>query len=433
MTRRTLTIAMPVILLVCSSLVVRGDNWPRFRGPNGTGVSHDKNIPVKWTEKNILWKTRLPGLGNSSPIVWENRVFVQSAPGDDSRALIAVDAIDGKIVWIQSVPGKKAHIHPRNSLASSTPATDGERVYCLFWDGENVDLHAFDFQTGKPLWKHSLGSFTSQHGAGHSPIVYNGKVIINKDQDRYTKGEENLPNFKGRTSQLVAVDARTGKEVWSVDRQAFRVSYSTPLLVKTGNRDELIVTTSLGVTGYDPDTGKQLWHWNWKFYRPVMRTVGSPIYSEGIVFVGSGDGSGARHFIAVKKGESGDVSKTNLVWEKTKPRSTPYVPTALARGPYIYYVNDIGVAGCWEAKTGKQIWEQRLGGGFSSSPVMIDGKIYAVNEAGQVYVFAAEPEFKLLAKNDIGEPCKASPAVANGRLYIRGRDHLFCIGQPAGQ
>jgi outer membrane protein assembly factor BamB len=391
-------------------------DWPRFRGPNGAGIADDKTIPVKWSEKDIIWKVALPGDGNSSPIIWGDRIFLQSASKDGrERHLLSLNAADGATVWKTMVAGARAHINKKNSWASSTPATDGERVYALFWDGNKVALHGFDFN-GNPLWKYPLGSYPSQHGPGASPIVHEGKVFLLNDHDE--------------GAVMVALDVRTGKKVWEARRDHVRACYSTPfLLERSGRPTELIVGTTAGITAYNPDTGKEIWHWKWTFSGMRLRTVASPVVAHGLIVHSSGDGKGDRHAVAIRPGDSGDVPATNLVWEQLKP-PVPYVPCYLVHGEHLYWIYDKGFAGCTVAKTGENVWVERLGGEFTASPVLIDGKVYAVNESGDVYVFAAQPRYKLLARNALDEPVLASPAVAHGRLYIRGKTHLFCIGTP---
>jgi outer membrane protein assembly factor BamB len=410
------------LLLGCAAALAvpaHAADWPRFRGPNGTGVSDDANIPVTWNDQQgVRWKVAIPGAGNSSPIVWGDRLFLESAANDGSnRQLLCLDAATGRTIWTRSVPGGPALIHKKNSLASPTPATDGKRVYTLFWDGKDIALHAFDLD-GKPLWHTDLGSFTSQHGAGHSPIVYDGKVYLANDQDG--------------SAALVALDAETGRIAWQAKREAFRTCYSTPFVYDSpADGPELIVSSTSGVTGYDPKTGHENWHWHWAFTGMALRTVGSPVAGAGLLFANSGDGSGARHTVAVRPGSKGADTSHNLVWEQK--RDLPYVPCYLTRGTYLYSVTDKGMAGCREAATGKVVWHERLGGDVSASPLLIDGKVYACGEDGEVYVFAAEPTFRLLATNTIGEPITATPAVADGRLFIRGKNHLFCIARPAAK
>jgi outer membrane protein assembly factor BamB len=419
-------------LFLSSCLAAGAAEWSRFRGPNGTGTSADKDVPIEWTEKeNIRWKLAIPGKGHSSPIVWGNRLFLQTAaPDGKDRALVCVDTDKGEILWTKTIAGRPSKTHDRNSLASSTPATDGERVYCLFWDSKELLLYAFDFK-GEVVWKRGdgadkardeLGTYEvkqggqSQHGAGTSPMVYDGKVFLANDKDG--------------SATLLALDAKTGSTVWKADRKPFRTCYSTPFILDKKDGDkELIVGSTAGITGYNPADGHVNWDFRWSFKGMALRTVASPIAHDGQVFLNSGDGSGERDMIAVALGGQGDVSKSNLVWEDRK--SFPYVPTLLASDGYLFGVSDKGSAFCWDAKTGAEIWTQRLGSPVTASPILIDGKIYVAAEDGQVYVFAAASKFKLLATNTVGEPVSATPAEASNCLYIRGGEHLFCIAKPA--
>jgi outer membrane protein assembly factor BamB len=416
--RRAL-LGLAMLLGLCWAVTYEQDasaaNWARFRGPNGTGIADDTDIPVKWTDKNILWHTPIPGAGNSSPIVWGDRIFLQSAtPDGKQRMLVCVSATNGKIAWSKTLEGAKATINERNSFASSTPATDGERVYCAFWDGKKLALYGYDFQ-GTQLWTRDLGAVKSQHGAGNSPVVYGDKVYFLNDHDE--------------GARLICLDGKTGMPVWEKTRPHFRACYSTPFLLDQDGTPQLIVVSTLQITAYDPKTGDTLWSWDWKFpgEKMPLRTVGSPIAANGLLFATSGDGSGSRHMVAVKLGGKGDTSKTGLTWEKKK--NTPYVPSLLTHGDQLFFVNDLGLAGCFDAKTGAEVWLERLGGGFQASPVLINGKVYAPSEDGRVYVFEASPTFKVLAKNELGGRLLASPAVADHRLYVRGPKELYCIGK----
>lgn len=407
-----------VVLLSTSGLLYAGD-WPRFRGPNGEGVATDKNVPVQWSEKNFLWKTELPGVGHSSPIVHSGRLFLQSASEDGKeRWLLCFDAVKGDLLWKAPASGQEAHIHPLNSLASSTPATDGERVYALFWDGKTIHLDAFAFSDGKPLWHKNLGGFKSQHGVGHSPMLIDGKVIVANDQDG--------------SAHLLAFDARCGDKVWQVERKPYRACYSTPIVHVRANGDkELIVASTAGITSYNPADGKAIWRYTWSFARMPLRTVGSPIIAGDLVVATSGDGAGDRDIIAVKLGGKGDVTADHLAWRNRKKTPLPYVPCLLAHGDYLYSVHDKGIASCHVARSGEEVWAERLDkDGFTASPILVDGKIYAVSTKGTVYVFEAAAKFKLLAANKLGEHVSSTPAVADNRLFVRGDKHLFCIGKP---
>jgi outer membrane protein assembly factor BamB len=403
--------------LLLPALTAGAGNWERFRGPNGTGTVPDKDVPVKWTEANILWKAAIPGqASHSSPVVWGARLFLQTSSADASqRSLLCYDTTTGKLFWSRSVPAAVGKINSRNSLASCTPATDGEQVYVLFWDGKEISLHAFNFK-GDTVWKRDLGPFKSQHGPGHSPIVYDGKVILANDQD-------------GK-AVLLAFDTRTGKTVWEAERKAYRASYATPFINdRADGSKELIVASTAGISGYDPANGKEFWNCALTFQGMPLRIVASPVAANGLVFAACGAGEGGRLQVAVKLGGKGDVTQTHLAWENRK--SFPYVPTLLTHGDHLYSVTDLGQAACHVAATGEEVWSHRLNSPVTGSPVLIDGKVYVVAEDGKVFVLEAATKYKLLATNLIGEPVSSTPAVADNRLYIRGQDHLFCIGKPA--
>ena len=409
-------LSLLALLLATSSLAAA--DWTRFRGPNGFGISEDKNIPVTFKQENFLWKTELPGKGHSSPVVSKGKIFLQTSTIDGGqRALVCVDAKTGKVEWSKELKGTKAKIHDLNSLASCTPAADGERVYVVFWDGKKIAFTGWDY-SGKLLWTKDLGEYVSQHGPGLSPMVVGDKVILNVDQD----GQ----------AEVIAFDGKTGNEIWKKSRTAFRACYTTPFLMPNKEGGEsLVVASTAGVSMYDPKDGTSKWNWTWKFTSKMpLRNVGGPILHNGMIFAVSGDGGGDRHMVALKVDGSGEISDKNVVWEKKK--GTPYVPMLLAHGDYVFWVTDKeNVAVCVEAKTGKEVWQERFGrkGQVFASPVLIDGKIYSINENGIVFVFPAGPKVELLAENDLKEPVLASPAVADGRLYIRGEKHLFCIGK----
>jgi outer membrane protein assembly factor BamB len=393
------------------------DNWPRFHGPNGTGIAHDKDVPVEWDDKhNVLWKVSIPGLGHSSPVVWGDRLFVQSASTDGKeRLLLCINVKNGETLWTRTVNGFKAPKHAKNSLASATPSTDGKRVYSAFWNGAEIVLAAFDMD-GNPLWSRNLGTWTSEHGPGASPVVYEDKVYFANDQDGI--------------SHVLALDAATGDTRWKLERKAYRACYSAPFLLHRFNRkSELIVGSTAGLTAYDPDNGAEIWKWTWPWPNPkkALRTTGSPVFGNGMIYHYGGEGQKTSFAVAVPYGEKGDVPDQAVAWRDRN--NFPYVPSAIYYRNHLYFVNDRGDAGCYDAKTGKRIWQERLQGSFSSSPVLIDGKLYACNEDGDVYVLAAEPVFRILARNTVGERTVASPAVSNNRLFIRTDQHLICIAK----
>ncbi|HVK13649.1 MAG TPA: PQQ-binding-like beta-propeller repeat protein, partial [Gemmataceae bacterium] len=242
------------LLLLASPLLAA--DWPRFRGPEGLGTAADKNIPVAFTPKDYHWKTPIPGKGNSSPIVSNGKVFLQTASEDGAkRMLVCVDAVSGKIDWAKETRGGPARTHAKNSLASSTPAADGRHVYAVFWNGKTISLTAWDF-AGKELWAKDLGGFVSQHGPGLSPIIVGDKVILNVDQDDL--------------AEVIAFDAKTGDQVWKKSRQAFRASYTTPFVWTRDGKPSIVVGSTAGVTAYDPADGAVVWNWTW-VWKPAAK------------------------------------------------------------------------------------------------------------------------------------------------------------------
>lgn len=427
---------MPRFTLLCLAVLtlaanVRADNWERFRGPNGNGISTDKTIPLKFSAtENVRWKTKLDGTGNSSPIISGDRIFIHLASADATqRSLVCFDAKDGKELWRRSIPGTKVKFRFDSSHASATPAADGQAVYVPFWNGKDVILTAYDFK-GEKLWDRNLGEFVSQHGAGASPIVYKNLVIFSIDKDAFrdtTKKTGPVAN----PSTLYAFDKKTGKTVWEAPREAIRACYTAPfLLEKPGQAPELIVTSSTAITSYEPETGKSKWYFTWTWANDPLRTIAGTSYINGTLVACSGDGSGERQMVGVALKGTGKDIRPEQAWNALKAKESPYVPAPIVQGNHLYFVNDLGMAGCLEGKSGKRLYYERLTTAkIYASPIMIDGKIYAACENGDVNVYAAEPSFKVLAQNSIGESIMATPAVANGALYIRTVGHLVCIGK----
>jgi outer membrane protein assembly factor BamB len=428
MMRKTLVTLLMVLGLCSRQNLAGAENWERFRGPNGLGVAADKDIPVRFNDtENVLWKLPLPGLGNSSPVIWGKHLFLQTASPDGAQRLLqCIDVTAGKELWSRGIPGAKVKVHDKNTLASSTPVTDGESVFVSFWDGKDIFLVAYNFK-GDLLWNKPLGYFSSQHGAGASPILYRDKVIFYNDMD---KEDFKTKQPVTRPAMLYAFNKKTGDVVWELPREAFRACYSAPfILERPGTQPELIVTSTTSIVSYHPDNGSENWNWHWKFKGMPLRTIGGSLYLNGMLFACSGDGGGPRYMTAIALNGTGKNARPKQVWDNSK--DFPYVPCLLSRGEYLYFVNDAGMAGCFEAKTGKQMWFERTSANFfTASPVLIGDKIYAPAEDGDVHVFAATPTaYEPITKNPMGEGIRATPAVADGRLYIRGQHHLFCIGR----
>lgn len=405
-------------LLLLSSFVfaftlalASGADWSRFRGPNGSGAVEGTLPSID--PKKPLWKVVIPGQGAGSPIVIGSKVFVQTASKDGkTRTLLCLNAADGKTIWTKDLPGTSATIHVKNSFASSTPASDGETVYCAWWDGSGVSLHAYDMG-GNEKWNASLGGYVSQHGPGMSPVLHDGMVFVNVDDDE--------------RAELVAFDAKTGQKKWQKPRKSYRASYSSPFILKRDNKPaELILGTTTAITSYEPATGKINWNYDipWPAGQMPLRVIGHPVYAGGLLVMSCGDGGGSRYMVAINP----DGKTPAKVWELTK--ETPYVPCMLVKGDLLFWVTDKpGLGCCAEAKTGKVLWSERLfGKEVTSSPIMVGDDILAIGENGEVVVFKAAKEFEPVSKANLGEAVFASPAVADGKVFIRGTSHLFCFG-----
>ncbi len=401
-------------VLVLASALALGSaaDWPRFRGPNGTGAATGPLPAIDPAAP--LWKVKIPGRGVSSPIVVSNKVYLQSASADGkTRTLFCLSVADGATEWTKELPGEKAGTHAKNSLASGTPACDGARVYAAWWDGSAVALGAYDL-AGKSLWQASLGGYVSQHGPGFSPMVHDGLVYVNVDDDEH--------------AELIAFDAKTGEKKWIADRKPVRASYSTPfVLERAGKPAELVLGTTTAVTSYDPKTGKVNWEYAlaWPKGQMPLRVVGGPVYAAGLLVVYCGDGGGARYMAAIDP----EKKVPAKVWELK--RDTPYVPCVLVKGDRLFWITDKGTATCTDVKTGKALWAEAVfaNSDVTSSPVLVGDKILMISEKGEMAVVRAAEEFEELAKVSLGERVYASPAVADGKVLVRGEGHLFCFGK----
>lgn len=400
------------LALALTLTLATGADWPRFRGPNGSGTA-DGPLP-EIDPKKPLWKVELGGgKGVGSPIIVAGKLYVQSASADGkARVLVAFDAASGKELWRKEVPGDKAKAHAKNSLASGTPACDGSQLYCAWWDGSGVSLAAYDL-AGKEQWSASLGGYVSQHGPGFSPMVHDGLVFVNVDDDQH--------------AELIAFDAKTGQKKWIAPRKHVRACYTTPfILERPGKGAELILGTTTAVTSYEPATGKVNWEYPiaWPKGDMPLRVIGHPVYAGGLLVVYCGDGGGSRYMAAIDP----EKKTPAKVWDLKK--ETPYVPCVLVRGDKLFWIGDKGIATCAEAKTGKALWAERVfTGDVTASPILVGDKILMVSEKGEVAAVKAEKEYEEPVKVSLGEGVFASPAVADGRVYIRGVNTLFCFGK----
>jgi outer membrane protein assembly factor BamB len=439
-------ILLVVIFLSCAALVTTttgAANWPQWRGPGGSGVSTEKNLPAEWNaNRNIKWKTPIAGRGHSSPVVWENKIFLTTAiegdvvPGakavthiveggqvflhpDSIGAdhkhtfkVICLNAETGKVLWEQTAFEGTPYDnrHRKSSYAASTPATDGKSVYAFFG---TEGLFAYDMN-GKLAWKADLGKLgTIGMGTGTSPILYENLIIVQCD-------EEN-----GEASFIVALDKKTGKEAWRTPRKV-QASWATPILAATAKRTELITSGNETVIAYDPATGKELWR-----HKGVeSNAIPSPVANQQMVFVSAGFPE--KVVMAINLGASGDLGES-VVWKYAK--GTAYVPSPILYGEYLYLTTDRGILTCLDAKTGEVKYEGGripIPATFTASPIAFEGKILLTSEDGDTFVVKAGPKHEILGTNSVGEPVYASPAVADGKIFIRGEKNIYCIQQSKG-
>ena len=362
---RRLSPLLIAVLVLFFAGVADAENWARFRGPDGKGISSQKGLPVTWTDKDYKWKIAVPGLGHSSPCVWDNHVFLTSALDKGAQRLVmAIAADSGKVLWTDKLASNTHEKHALNSYASGTPASDGTRVFVLFTTNDDTVVRAYNF-AGKPLWQTDVGRFYNQHGhgCGTSPIVWKDTVIVASQHDG--------------PSVIAGLDAATGKVRWRSERKVRLTAHSTPVILEREGKTPQLFTSNTGdgLASFDPRNGKLLWRANLFKSRAVL----------------------------------------------------PYVPTPLAFGDHLYFWCDNGVVSCLEAKTGKAVWTERVGGKFWASPICVDGKIYNISDKGEVVVIASGTTFKVLGKSQLGEQVHSTPAVSGGRMFLRGFEHLYCL------
>jgi outer membrane protein assembly factor BamB len=384
--------------------------WARWRGPSGQGLVSGTGYTDTWSAtQNVKWKIRVPGSGNSSPIVWGDRIFLTTAyDGGRRLSVLAYRRSDGTRLWETFAPAGRTGFgsHFKNGHASATAATDGQRVYVSF--GARGIL-ALDLD-GKLVWHRDLGAMDVYHGTAGSPLLYKDRLILYQDQ--------------ARGSFIAAFDTRTGKTLWTTKRTA-SVGWGTPIAVRVVDHDEIIVNGQQRVLAYNPDTGAELWSCDGS----TFEVIPTPVVGFGMVFCSSGR---AGPTLAIRPGGKGDVTRSHLAW--TSPRGSPFVPSPILYGEHLYMVNDMqSVATSFDARTGKVMWQNRLGvarrEGFSASPVAFDGKVFFTNDEGETFVLKAGATFQLLHVNNIGEETLATPALVDGLWYIRTAQNLFAIGK----
>jgi outer membrane protein assembly factor BamB len=385
--------------------------WTRWRGPSGQGIVKAGKYTDTWSPtKGIKWKVAVPGRGHSSPIVWRDHIFLTTEYDDGARlAMLAFRRSDGKQLWETFVPTDGVeHVYPKNSRASATAATDGTLVYASFG---THGLAAFDF-AGKMVWHTPVGKLNNYHGSAGSPILHKDRIFIYQDH----RATQDTGSF------VAAYDKNTGKQIWKTARAA-TVGWGTPVVIRAGEREELIVSSQSDVQAYDPATGKELW----KVVGMTREVIPTPVVAEGLVICSAGRQGPT---IAIRPGGSGDVTATHVAW--SSPKGSPFVPSGVVVDGVLYLVNDIqSILTAHDVKTGQVLYQGRLGvakkEGFSASPIALDGKVFFTNDDGETFVLRAGREFNLLHVNTLGEQTLASPALVDGRWYFRTASSLLAV------
>ena len=389
-----------------SSNEPRGD-WPCWRGASGTNHSGDEQAPVEWSSTdNVLWKVAVPGRGYASPCIVGDHIFLPSADDKEkTQFLLCFARDDGHLLWREQLrSGGLPPINKFNSHASATAACDGESVYVALVSDDQLWVSAVSL-AGELLWQQSVGGYQHANGFGASPLLHGNLVIVASDNQL--------------DPAIVALNGADGTTAWKTERRKSDNS-ATPVVGTVAGRKQLLLNGAYSANSYDPDTGKEIWHVSHgtEVVACTMAFDDENVYASGNV--------PEKKMLAVRGDGQGDVTGSHVLWTTT--REVTYVPSPICVGKHLFIVNDSGTAFCRDSRTGKVIWKERLGGNFFSSPVLAAGNLYATNDAGVTYVFRAGPEFELVAKNDIGETCMATPVFCGGRVYLRTSDHLYCIG-----
>ncbi len=410
-----------LVLVLGSSPHAFAEDWPAFRGPTYQGTSLETNLPLTWSVgENVVWKTVIPGEGWSSPIIWGDLVFLTTATDGGTRChVLALQRQTGTVRWdrevFQQVPG---HRQERNSYASPTPCTDGQRVYACFGDGSFV---AVDFE-GQTVWTNRAFPFYGEHGLATSAILHDDLLIMARDGS--SSGEDKYLGWKKPWGEdfVLALDKNTGQLRWRAQRGLARIAHCVPGIWTAPDGQAQVVSEAGDVLqGFDARTGKLIWTSECIGEGPVP----SAVLGEGLAFT-CGGWHGRDSIKAFRLGGVGDLKETNLVWEQRK--SAPKIPSLLYLKPFLYGITDGGVAICLRAATGEVLWQERIGGNFAASPVANQDRLYFLSDEGETTVIATGSEFKILARNALHEKCQASLAVAPEHLFIRTLGRLYCIG-----
>ena len=409
------------LLISCSvAWAASAADWPCWRGPDGLGVSREvRHLPVKWSkDSGVAWKVDVASRGASSPVVVGDRVYVTTQTTDSALHVLAIDRANGELIWDKEIGRGKLHANNLHNMATPTPVSDGERIWALFGTG---DLACLD-RAGKVVWQRNLandyGEYKIMHGMGTSPMLLDNKLYI--------------ACMHQGPSYLLALDAKTGREVWKKERNLppkdeSHDSYSSPIFLRSGDRTQIILEGAEAITGYDAASGDQMWiSGGLRVPNPYGRTIAGPTAGEGIVVAVASGFQNQGYLVALKAEGRGEIAPEQRLW--TQNKYSPDCPTPVIFDGKLFAIRDDGLASCLDLKTGQPHWQKRL---FSSnvkvSPVVGDGKVYFMNNQGSCTVVAASPNFELLATNDLGEETLATPAISDGRLFVRTDEHVYCI------
>ncbi|HTI50340.1 MAG TPA: PQQ-binding-like beta-propeller repeat protein [Planctomycetaceae bacterium] len=428
MLKKIIAFGVLVAGLCGQSPTAHSEDWPGWRGPRGDGTSLDVNAPLRWngtTGENVAWKVAAPGEGVGSPIVCRDRVFFVSCLTDSQeRVLASLDRHTGRTLWQRTVIKAPLEIkHRLNSFASSTPATDGELVYVTFFETDGSEAPAPNVGTPRPLnpgqivvaaydfagerkWIVRPGGFASVHGFCSNPVLFRDLLIVNGDHD----GD----------SYIVALNRQTGETVWKQPRAHKTRSYVTPLIREIDGRPQMVLSGSYHIAGLDPRDGAPLW----TVEGPAEQFVASMVYDGRQFYMVAGFPT--HHAMAIRPDGMGDVTKTHVAWHVTNVSC--YVPSPVVVGEYLVVADDRGTANCFDTASGKRLWQTRLGSHYSASLVTAGGRVYFTADDGVTRIVQPGPELEIVAENQLGESCYASPAISDGQLFIRGEKNLYCIG-----
>jgi outer membrane protein assembly factor BamB len=403
------TVALLLSLAFSTSAVQAEKNWPRWRGPHENGHAMEKGLPTKWSENSVTWKTPLKGQGQSSPVIWGERIFLTTAlEKGKQRVVMCINRNDGQVVWEKVAwTGEPELSHRMNGWASATCVTDGEHVYAFFGRGGGMFCYTMD---GQLTWKKDLGHFETPWGVSACPVLHGDLVIQNCDADK--------------DAYIIGLNKKTGEQVWRTKRDDIR-GWSTPILVKAAGRDELVVNGDTGVRAYNPQTGKE--YWFCKSYTGRGTPTLTP--AAGLLIAVNGKPG---PIYAVKPGGNGDVTATHRTWT-TKRGGGRDLPSPITIGNYVLVVNMKGILTCYDAKSGKELWVERLAGNYSAAPIAYDGLAFFITEAGETVVVKAGPKADVVGRYGVGgsdtEIFRSSHTPSDGQVFIRSDRVLYCVGK----